>query len=97
MITREEIHDTILVRLIDVESEFEYPIRTYWTSSFEETLKMYRFIQKEYIDICIKNTDYDNNDKYTNMLATIEDIEVGFGSRINFTTIDLYVKLRDYK
>lgn len=96
LIKKEDLHDAIQIRLIDTEKN-NYCFRLYFTTKFTETLKMYRYVQKEGIDILITSNDDDNPDEYTDSYANIEDIEVSFGGDVYYTTIHIYVTVRDYK
>lgn len=80
----------ILVRLFDADSEKEIPIvKTYYTSDYSETLKMYQFMQVEEIPIKVPDDNY-FGDKYNGNLMFITDIEVIFGSESSLVCIDIY-------
>ena len=80
----------ILVRMKDAESEHNAVIKAYYTADYSETLKMFQYMQKEGIPIKVPD-DGDFGSKYDNELLFITDIEVGFGSNISLTYIDIYV------
>lgn len=81
----------ILVRLFDADSEKEIIpiIKTYYTSDYSETLKMYQFMQVEEIPIKVPD-DNDFGDKHNGNLMFITDIEVIFGSESSLVCIDIY-------
>ena len=92
--TKEEIFN--IVRICLVEEETLSPVRIVWTENPEMYLKMYYFAWYNNIDIDLEVMD-ENEDKYCDMIGNVQDIEIKFGDKNTFTSVNIIVKLRNYK
>lgn len=81
-----------LIRLIDAE-ENDYMIAAYYTEFPEQQLKTFYFCKEHEININIPH-DLDNkNYKYNDKEAgSIYDIEVHFGNKDTYCTIDVFLE-----
>lgn len=88
-------NENMLVRIIDVNDENEFPIKSYTTSNLSETLKLYSAL-KDSEDINIALADkYDIKDKFYGKEATLKDIVLNFADDTSgkMLSLDLYVEV----
>ena len=90
--TKEDLSNAVRICLM-VEGE-SFPIRVIFTENPEAYLKMYYFAWDNNIDI---DLDAEKKDRYCDTIGTIKNIEIAFGDKCTFTSINITVELRDYK
>ena len=82
----------VLVRIVDIKND--YMIRATYTSIPVEMLKMYHYMKdKDGLYIHLENSDTENNSKYDNVEASVEEVEVIPGGNEWLNCINVYVKI----
>ena len=82
----------VLIRIIDIKND--YMIRAEYTSIPAEILKMYHYMKdKDGLYIHLENSDTENNSRYDNIEASVEEVEVIPGGNEWLNCINVYVKI----
>lgn len=87
----DRVTNKICVRLCDLDGNFK---ASYYTSNFQDTLAMYKYMSEENISLFHRaNVGEDNEKEFE---CNIEDVSVNFGDKDNLLSIDLYCEILDW-
>lgn len=89
--TQRDRNDAILVKIVTYKDDHEEMISSYYTTAFDQTLKMF-ITSRDYEIPCVFN-EYSEviEDIYQQMDYIIEDVQVGFGSRDDMPIIKVII------
>ena len=89
--TVQDRDDAILVKIKTIKDDGEKDIASYYTSAFDETLKMFITAQKYQIECGFNEYSTVVSKEYKEMLTYIRQVIVNFGSEEDLPTIEVYV------